>query len=302
VTPDELRAAVVRALAAVADQLPEVAPGERSDPGERLDVRGSAVGQALGCPAAAALDGEEPFVEAAATAGWGAATTVLDRIGSGHLDPNRGQPPGDPASGFRTVFAERLEDWPWTWLAGAGPAERALTAGEVHRRVSAAARLLEPFPPPSVSHVGWKPSWGFPGRPLRLLGRVDLVLGRRDGGHTLAVVLAGDHGAATRPRLAYEALVEALALRRPPATVLGMLPDAGRRWPLQVDDDLLGEGVVVASLLARVALGRRRRDAAGLERRGGPRCRGCAHLAGCDHGAAWLAGPGRRRVGFLPTG
>lgn len=300
---EELKAAVVDALATVADQLPEAPPGGRVDPAERLDLRGTNVSDVVGCPAAAALAGEEPFVECAATAGWGAAAVVLDRLVSGHLDPGRGHPPTDPASGFRTALAEVEHlGWPWTWLAGADRAERALTAGEVHRRLSAAARLLSPFPPTGVSHVGRRPSWSFPGRPLRLVGRVDLVLGKRDGRHTLVVVLNGDHGPATLPRLAFEALVESLELRRPPATVLGLLPDAGRRWPVAVDDELLEHGVAVAALLARARLGQRRRDANGLERRPGPRCRECAERASCAEGASWLAGPGRLRAGFLPPG
>ncbi len=295
----ELVAAVVEALEAVADQLPPSPPGEKVDPAERLVVRSGD----LGCPAAAALDGEDPFVEQAATAGWGAASTVLDRLVTGHVDPRRGRPPTDPAAGFRTAMREvELLDWPWTWLDTAGPADRATTAAEVHRRVAATARLLDPWPPPDARMIGVRPTWWFPGRPLRLQGRIDAVLGRRDGTHTAVVVLPGDHGPSTRSRLAYEALLESLAQRRPPATVLGLLPDAGRRWPLAVDDALLLEGVEVAAVAARTALGRRRRDAAGLDRRPGVRCRWCAHAATCAEGVAWLAGPGRLRSGFLPTG
>jgi len=303
VTASALQGEVVAALEAVADQLPSTPPGEKVDPGERLEVRGSDLTRALGCPAGTALDGEEPFEAGAASAGWGAASTVLDRLLTGHVDPGRGQPPTDPASGFRTAMREieRL-DWPWTWLDAAGPADRAVTAAEVHRRVSAVARVLEPWPPPSARHVGLRPMWTFPGRPLRLRGRLDLVLGRRDGSHTIVVALNGDHGRTTRARLAFEALVETLTLRRPPATVLGLLPDAGRRWPLAVDDRVLAEGVDAAGLAARVALGRRRRDATGLERRPGPRCRGCAQRADCAQGVAWLDGPGRLRSGFLPSG
>lgn len=301
-TADELKAAVIDALAMVADQLPEAPPGGRVDPAERLDLRSTNVSEVVSCPAAVALAGEEPFVECAATAGWAAGAEVLDRLVCGHRDPGRGRPPTDPASGFRTVLSEAEHlGWPWTWLAGADRAERAMTAGEVHRRLSATARLLSPFPPAGVSHVGRRPSWSFPGRPLRLAGRVDVVLGRRDGSHTLVVVLNGDHGAATLPRLAFEALVEALELRRPPATVLGLLPDAGRRWPVAVDDALLEHGVAVAAELAQARLGQRRRDATGLERRPGPRCRDCGERATCAVGVAWLAGPGRRRAGFLPS-
>ena len=298
---DDLRAAVVAALEGVADQLPESPPGTRVEPGVRLDVRSSGVARALACPVATAFDGETPFEDSPGAAGWSASVTVLDRIVSGHLDPGRGRPPQDPASGYRTALQEvdRL-DWPWPWIAGAGRAEKAVTAAEVHRRVAATARLLDPWPPADARHIGARPSWSFPGRPLRLQGRVELVLGRRDGTHTIVVGVRGDHGPTTRAQLAYEAVVEGLQLRRPPAVVLGLLPDAGRRWPLAVDDTLLGEGVAAAALAARVALGARRREAAGLEPRPGPRCRGCAHGGRCGPGTSWLAGAGRLRSGFLP--
>ena len=46
--------------------------------------------------------------------------------------------------------------------------------------------LLDQWPPPDASHVGWRPRWAFPGRPLTLHGRVDLVLGRPGHGHRIA--------------------------------------------------------------------------------------------------------------------
>ncbi len=84
--------------------------------------------------------------------------------------------------------------------------------------------------------------------------------------------------------------------------MLGLLPDAGRRWSVAVDDALLDEGIDAAADAARTALGVQRRDAAGLERRPGPGCRSCAHAVTCDSGTAWLHGPGRLRLGFLPPG
>ena len=114
------------------------------------------------------------------------------------------------------------------------------------------------------------------------------------------VALTGDHAGATRDRLAYEAVVELLTVRRAPAVVRALLPDAGRDWSLTVDDDLLATGVAVIAATARVALGVSRRDASDLPRTPSPACRRCAHQAGCGPGAAWLAGPGRLRLGFLP--
>lgn len=300
VNAPELQAAAVEALAAVADQLEPAAPGERPTPGDRLDVRGTDLSRALGCPVATALDGEEPFEERAGLAGWGATSAALRLILTGHADPNRARRPTDPATAYRVALREPDPDWPFTWLASADKADRAAVAAEVHRRAAAVARLFDPWPPPDVRHVGLRSSWTFPGRPLRLVGRADLVLGRRDGSHTIVVSLGGDHSAHTRARLAFEAVVEALSLRRPPATVLGLLPDAGRRWAVEVDDALLRDGVAVAAEAARVVLGRRRRDPTGLARRPGTRCRACPHGAGCPEGEQWLIGAGSRAFGFLP--
>jgi hypothetical protein len=282
-------AAAVSALESVADQV--------GDDG-RLDVRGTHV--SVVCPAAAALDGDE-FTASPATAAWGAASTTLDRLLHGHVDPRRGHPPDTPADAFRLAWDERegIDDWPWPWLrAEATRADRAVVAANVQRRLSAMARLLPEWPPPAVGTVGHRPSWRFPGRGLRLVGRAELILGRRGRDHELVVVLGGDHGPATRARAAYEALVETLALHRPPARVLALLPDVGRRWPLTVDDDLLATGVEAAGLAARVALGARLLDAGALPRRPSSACRWCAHAEGCDPGRVWLAGPGRRRFGF----
>jgi hypothetical protein len=299
-TVDELRSALVAALEGVADQLPEAPPGEKVDPASWLDVRSSGLAGALACPAADALDGETPFEEAPALVGRRATSTVLDRIVHGHLDPSRGKPPSDPATGFRTALREVEHlDWPWPWVHQATRAEKAMTAAEVHRRAGAIARMLDPWPV-DVTHVGLPTTWTFPGRTLRLKGWADAVVGKRGRDHTLVVALGGDHSSATRARLAFEAVVDALQCRRVPGAVLALLPDAGRRWQVTVDDGLLVDGIAAAAVGARAALGARRRDASGLERRPGPRCRTCAHAGACAEGAAWLAGPGRLRAGFLP--
>lgn len=294
---------LVAALLPVADQLAEHQPGTKPAPEDWLEVRSGTVAAALRCPAAAALDGDDGFRASAATAGWKATADATDLLVHGHHDPRRGAPPTDPASAFRQLWADRarLDGWPWPWLADeAQPADRALTAAEVHRRAAGLARMLDPWPPPDAGAVGHRASWTFPRRTLRLHGRAELVLGRRGRGHTLVVVLNGDHGAATRTRLAYEAVIEAAALRAAPAAVLGLLPDAGRRWQLAVDDDLLADGVRAAGVAAAAALGARARRATGLARTPGPGCRHCAHGATCDEGTSWLTGPGRRRAGFLP--
>lgn len=304
IPPSAIQDALVEALAPVADQLADVVSGERTDAGEWLVVRGNQhVG---GCPAAAALDGDEPFEPAAALAGWQAAADATDLVVHGHLDPSRGGGPLDPAAAFRQLWKDRnqRDAWPWPWLRDeAERADRALTAADVGRRMAALARMLHGdagWPPDGAGKVGLRAKWTFPGRALRLDGRVDVVLGKRGLGHRLVVVLSGDHRADTRSRLAYEAVVEAVALRRSPDAVVGLLPDAGRRWTLTVDDGLLEEGIAVVGAAARAALGVRRRDAGDLERRPGPRCRTCAHRAGCEPGGTWLAGPGRLDFGFLP--
>jgi hypothetical protein len=295
--------ATVAAVSTVADQLPDGRPSEH--PTDRVEVRGGAhVAAASRCPAMLALDGDDGFVPGAAVAGPGATATVVDLLVHGHLDPGRGGAPTTPAAGFRTAWDARgrTEEWPWPWVRDDATREdRAVLAAGVARRTAALARLLDPWPPPDASHVGWRPRWAFPGRPLTLHGRVDIVLGRSGHGHRIVVVLGGDHGPATRARLCYEALVATLHLRAAPGQVLGLLPDAGRRWPVTVDDGVLAEGVEAAGAAARAALGVRRASAAGLPRRPGAWCRGCAHTAGCDPGRTWLAGPANRIAGFLPA-
>ncbi|HET9459882.1 MAG TPA: hypothetical protein VFO51_07885, partial [Sphingomicrobium sp.] len=181
------------------------------------------------------------------------------------------------------------------------PEERALLSAAVSRRASGVARMLQPWPPPDATHAGRRPPWTHPTRPFRLTGGIDATFGRRDGTHTIVVVLTGDHSATTRDRLAYEALVELLGLRRAPAVVRGLMPDAGRDWSVAVDDRLLEDGIGAAVAAARTALGIRRADGAGLPRHPSPACRRCAHATGCADGQAWLDGPGRRRLGFLPA-
>ena len=293
----ELLAAALNALAPITDQQPDSRWND-TDATDRVTVRPYLV--AAACPAAVALDGPQPFVEVPAMAGPAAAAAVVDRLVLGDPDPRRQLRPTTPAEGYRAVLGSGLADgWPWEWLNEAGRPAKALVAAEVHRRVAALGRLLPDWPPPEVTRAGRLPYWPHPDRPLRLSGGVDLVLGRRDGSHTLVVVLGGDHRSTTRRRLSYEAVVEALALRRPPAAVLGLLPDAGRSWRLAVDDALLAEGVAAAALGAGVAFGTTRSSAGSLPRTPGPACRRCAHRTGCAEGTAWLAGPGRLRSGFL---
>jgi hypothetical protein len=292
-------ARLVEALGPVADQLPDVTWRDATWD-ERLPIRSGQV--ALTCPARAALDGDEPFETSPAIAGPAAALAVIDRLALGHRDPTRGGAATDLLSAFRVAYKDEHEQWPWDWAHQASEEQRVLLAGAATRRAAGIARMLDPWPPPALGFIGYEPAWFHPQRPLRLKARFDAVLGRRDGSHTLVAVLAGDHGPATRRRLAYDALLEVLSLRRPPARVLGLLPDAGRRWSVPVDDGLIDEGIAAAADAARSALGVQRRDASGLERRPGPGCRSCAHAVTCDGGAAWLAGPGRLRLGFLSPG
>jgi hypothetical protein len=299
VTPNELTAAVLEALTGVTDQLPDARWADAPE-AERLAVRPAHV--AAACATAFALDGESPFEPTPVLAGPAATGAVLDRLALGRLDPRLASRPTDPMSAFHEVYKERPEtDWAWTWAAReATPAERALLAAAVSRRTAGAARMLHPSPWMGVTQAGRRAPWTHPQRPLRLAGATDLTIGKRDGTHTLVVLHSGDHTGSTRHRLAYEAVVEQLLLRRPPAVVQALFPDAGRAWSIAVDDDLLLTGVEAAAAAARTALGARRADAAGLPRRPGPACRSCTHAAGCADGAAWLAGPGRLRLGFLP--
>ena len=292
----EVTAAVLEALAPVTDQLPEVRWKAATD-GDRVAVRSTTV--ALACAAAAALDGDGEFVARPAVAGPGATGAVLDRLLLGPLDPQRAGGPTDPGTAFREVLAHPPDQWAWEWAAAASRPEKALLSGVVNRRIAGIARMLQPWPHPDATQAGRRPPWNHPTRPLRVHGSAEVTLGKRDGTHTIVAVLTGDHTGATRQRLAYEAVVEVLSVRRSPAVVRGLLPDAGRDWSVRVDDDLLATGVAAIANAARTALGIARGDAGGLPRQPSPACRWCAHRAGCAEGEAWLAGPGRLRLGFL---
>lgn len=293
----DLVALVLEAVAPVTDQLPELSWRDASD-GARLTIRPAHL--AAACPAAMALDGDEGFTPKPVLVGPAATGAVLDRLLLGPRDPSRPGNVSDPATAFREVLADPPEHWAWDWAtAAATREERALLSAAVSRRAGAVARMVQPWPPPDATHAGRRPPWTHPQRPFRLTGGIDVTLGKRDGTHTIVVVLTGDHTGATRARLAYEAVIETLVLRRSPAVVRGLLPDAGREWSLPVTDDVLEVGAAAAGDAARAALGISRRDAAGLDRLPGPACRRCPHFDGCDEGRAWLAGAGRLRFGFL---
>lgn len=292
-----LRDDLIDALAPVADQLAERVPGE---PVEELAVRHSHVRQATECPAAAALDGETPFEATPALVSWELAAQAADLLVHGHRDPQRAGGPTTPAGALALATEEVTDNWAFDWWASAGEAERSVAEAAAVRRLSALARMASSWPPEGPVTVGHRPSWRFPNRALVLKGRVDLVIGRRGDGHTLVVVLGGDHRAEVTRRAAFEAVVEAAALNRPPAWVLMALPDAGWKRPVRVDDALLRDGVAVAAEAASVALAAVRRDATGLDRRPGARCRRCVHSANCPPGGKWLANTGRVRLGFLP--
>jgi hypothetical protein len=293
----ELTAEVLTALAPVADQLPDLRWRDAGE-ADRLTVRPGTV--SVACPASTALDGDPGFVAKPVTVGPAASGAVLDRLLLGPTDPSRAGGATDPGTAFREVLAHPPEHWAWDWATKANRQEKALLSGVVSRRSAGIARMLGTWPAAGVTHAGRRPPWTHPHRPLRVTGAVDLTIGKRDGTHTIVLALTGDHAGATRDRLGYEAVVELLTLRRAPAVVRALLPDAGRDWSLTVDDDLLATGVRAVAAAARTALGVARLDAGGLPRTPSPACRRCAHQAGCEPGEAWLTGPGRLRLGFLP--
>lgn len=294
----EAIAALLDALSPVTDQLADL-PWREAGDAERLSVRPAHVTTA--CPAALALDGDTGFEARPVVVAPAATGAVLDRLLLGDRDPARVLGPADPASAFREVLASPPEHWAWDWATTATREQRAVLSAAVGRRAAGVARMLSPWPPPDATHAGRRPPWTHPTRPLRLVGGVDVTLGKRDGTHTVVVVLTGDHTGGTRRRLAYEALVELLVLRRAPAVVRGLLPDAGRDWALAVDDEVLVDGISAAAEAAATALGVQRTDASRLPRRPSPACRRCAHRRGCPEGAAWIDGPGRLALGFLPS-
>ena len=167
------------------------------------------------------------------------------------------------------------------------------------RRVSGIARMR--------SHRGCRRrrgtrmrlSWPDPERPLQLSTRADAVLGRRDGTHTWSCTSEATT-AQPRRRLAYDAVLETVSLRRPPAAIRGLPPDAGRTGPSPSTTPCWPRGR---------RRGRRRphgprRPAPRRHRTGRPtaRRRYCAHRDRCEPARRGSEGPGGCVTGSsLPT-
>lgn len=269
-----------------------------ADPAARVTVRPHDVGEALRCPARVAMAGPSPFTPNVATATRAAAIAVLDQMVHGEA--------ADPVTAYRAAYDEGGRDgFPWEWLTGGDrrhpitPAERAACAMRAIELAAAVARVV-PDIRARVNRVGERCRWDHPERPVRLHGRVDLVMGslRPVGTAELLVVFPGSWSPLVRPRLAYEALLLTLDRQRP-ATVTAVCLAEGRTYSHPVTEDLLGEGVTTTALAVGAVAGGLAKDPGQLPRRTGTHCGHCPSAPGCAPGTAWLGGPGRRRAGFL---
>lgn len=286
------------ALEPVAAALPEGRYAV-TDPAARVAVSHHHLAEALRCPARLALAGPSTFTPSVAIATRALALAVLDQI-------VHGEPAPDPVTAYRTAYAEGERDqFPWEWLTGRDqrhPATDADRAAGAMRAVELATAVTRVVPDlrTRVTRVGERCRWDHPQRPVRLQGRVDLVLGplRPEGTAELLVVFPGSWSPLIRPRLAYEALLLTLHRQRP-ATVTAVCLAEGRTYSHPVTPDLLGEGIAATATAVDAVAGGLRKDPRGLTRRPGPHCERCPSAASCGPGTAWLDGPGRRRAGFL---
>ena len=114
---------------------------------------------------------------------------------------SRPGPPGRrPGAAFREVLAEPPEHWAWDWATTASREERALLSAAVEPAGGRGGPDAGAVAAADATHAGRRPPWTHPTRPFRLIGGIDATLGKRDGGHTIVVVLTGDH--VRQPRIA----------------------------------------------------------------------------------------------------
>ncbi len=290
--------ALIDALEPVASGLPE-GKYASTEPALRVAVRHNDLGDAARCPAQVAMAGPSPFTPNADVATPSLALAVLDQM-------VHGDPAPDPVTAYRAAFADGGRDqFPWEWLGGGDrrhpvtTADKAVCAMRAVERATAVARVV-PHLRARVTRVGERCRWNHPERPVRLQGRVDLVIGPLLPAATaeLLVVFPGSWSPLIRPRLAYEAVLLTVHGQRP-ATVTAVCLAEGRTYSQPVTPDLLDEGVAATATAVAAVAGGLRKEPRQLPRQPGPHCGRCRSAPACGPGTAWLDGPGRRRSGFL---
>ena len=152
-------------------------------------------------------------------------------------------------------------DWIGTYLRSAGAAERVQTAS---RAVTWLARTIDVLETDDVSHMRWsqKVEWRFPGKGLRLNGKVDLVTGSASA--RVPHIVIPSRSAAHEARVAFLALLWALTNRSVPEHVVVLTHATGVRSRV-APEDLFHLGIEGARLAA-LALAQQGRGPDGLSR------------------------------------
>lgn len=285
---DDVQEQLVNALSAVADLCADSGYWDAADD-ERLQVGAWQVHQALICPRWAAATPSTPFESTVGTVSRSAALDAFRELPCGVVGP-----PNAFVEAYRKADAER---WPWNWIRhDATKRERSLVAQRATTFVSKCARSVPGWPIPSLKRVGWRPAWEYPGRALRLAGRVDLLY---VDGPSIAIAFNGAWSGVTRGELAFHVVMAVLGFEQPQRAI-AMFPDVGRHASLEfaVNERLLDDGIratceAVESTAAQHSFSSRTQSA-----RPGSQCRRCPINDSCDEGLEWLAGPGSRRFGF----
>lgn len=286
---DQVQHQLVDGLSGVADLCADSGYWDANDD-ERLQIGAWQVHQALICPRQAAATLPTPFESTVATVSRAAALDAFREL-SGVVGPRSAF-----VEAYRKGDAER---WPWRWIRhDATKLERSLIAQRATTFVSGCARGALDWPTRSVKRVGWRPAWEYPGRALRLAGRVDLLY---VDGASVAIAFNGAWNGLVRGKLAFQVLMAVLGFEEPERAI-AMFPDVGKHASVEfaVDEHLLDDGIratceAAESVAAQHSVSNRVQEA-----RPGSQCRRCPINDSCNEGLNWLAGSGSRRFGF-PT-
>jgi hypothetical protein len=258
---------------------------------ERLQVGAWQLHQALICPRRTAATPPTPFESTVGTVSRAAALDAFRQLAHGAAGP-----PSAFVEAYRDGDAER---WPWNWIRhDATKRERSLVAQRATTFVSRCARSVSGWPIPSLKRVGWRPAWEYPGRALRLAGRVDLLYVDEP---SLAIAFNGSWNGFIRSELAFQVVMAVLGFEEPRRAV-AMFPDVGRHADVEfaVDERLLDDGIRATCEAAQSVAAQRSFTDRTQVARPGTQCRHCPINENCEEGLEWLAEPGRRRFGF-PT-
>ncbi|NLV53996.1 MAG: PD-(D/E)XK nuclease family protein [Acidimicrobiales bacterium] len=240
-----------------------------------------------GCEARWLADDDDPSFEASPATVRGSVAHKAIELGINRREP------AAPAE-LVDIALDRLTEsdaWMADWLRTCDEDDRA----EVRAAAIAKVQSFEDVWPPLKP--AWRPVTELPvradllGGRIVLAGRVDLGLGRPDGGRAGRVVVdfkTGGFAVHHRDDGRFYALVEALRIGVPPRAVATSYLDSGAIHVDPVDEDVLHAAAarVVDGVTRIVALRERQLEP---ERRPSAVCRWCRLLDTCDVGRAHLA-------------